>query len=218
MKLDTDNIGLGVAVVGALSLVFAISITTQKPNVINNASNAMTGNMADHHSGGNGNKTYTSLQDNLVGKPSPSFSLSDRDGKTYTSDNLKGKNVILFFNEGIMCYPACWNQIAAFPKDERFKKDDLVVLSVVVDPKENWEKAVKRMPDLAQATVVFDNGAAVSKQFGVLTTPSSMHYGSLPGHTYVVIDKAGVVKHVFDDPNMAIHNDQLVSEIAKLNS
>lgn len=49
----------------------------------------------------------------------------------------------------------------------------------------------------------------------MLKTSSSMHYGSLPGHTYVIIDKEGMVRHVFDDPNMSIHNDQLVAEISK---
>ena len=27
----------------------------------------------------------------------------------------------------------------------------------------------------------------------------------------------GVIKHIFDDPNMSIHNDQLVAELSKLN-
>jgi len=153
---------------------------------------------------------------NLMGKPVPSFTLSDKDGNVYSSENLLGKNIILFFNEGLMCYPACWNQIAAFPKDERFSDDNTVVLSVVVDSKDDWRKAVSQMPELDAATVVFDQGAAVSKKFGVLTLPSSMHYGSLPGHTYIVIDKEGVVSHVFDDPNMALHNDKLAEEISRL--
>ena len=154
--------------------------------------------------------------DNLIGKPTPSFALADKDGKVYSSSELRGKNVILFFNEGLMCYPACWSQIVALAKDERLKDPNTVVLSVVVDPPEEWQKAVSKMPELAVATVVFDQGAVATKQFGMLTTTSSMHYGSLPGHTYVLIDKNGIVKHVFDDPNMAIHNGQLVAELGKL--
>lgn len=154
---------------------------------------------------------------NLIDKPAPAFSLTDSDDKIYSSDNLRGKNVVLFFNEGLMCYPGCWKQIVAFSKDDRFKSDDVAVLSVVVDSKNDWQQAINKMPDLAQATVVFDNGAAVSKTFGVLSLPSSMHPGSLPGHTYVVIDKEGVVRYVFDDPNMGIRNDQIIEELKKLN-
>ncbi|MDP2926736.1 MAG: redoxin domain-containing protein [bacterium] len=159
----------------------------------------------------------TALLNELLDKPAPDFALTDKDGKTYSSNELRGKDVILFFNEGLMCYPACWNQIVALAKDERLKNTDTVVLSVVVDPLVEWQKAIKQMPELAEATVVFDKDAMVSKQFGMLTTASSMHYGSLPGHTFVLIDKKGVIKHVFDDPNMSIHNDQLVAELSKLN-
>jgi len=72
------------------------------------------------------------------------------------------------------------------------------------------------LPLSSPATVVFDKDATVSKQFGLLAVASSMHPGSLPGHTFVLIDKEGVVKHIFDDPNMGIHNDQLVAELNKL--
>ena len=51
----------------------------------------------------------------------------------------------------------------------------------------------------------------------MLTLDSSMHYGSLPGHTYVIIDKEGIVRYVYDDPRMAINNDLLVAELGKLN-
>ena len=159
----------------------------------------------------------------LVGKPAPDFALADKDGKIYSLSaeqaglsELRGKNVVLFFNEGLMCYPACWSQIVALAKDERLKNPDTVVLSVVVDPPAEWQKAIKQMPELAEATVVFDKDAVVSKKFGLLTVASSMHYGSLPGHTFVLIDKGGVVKHIFDDPNMGLHNDQLVAELGKL--
>lgn len=155
--------------------------------------------------------------DELVNTPAPDFALPDLYGKVYSSGELRGKNIVLFFNEGLMCYPACWNQIVALAKDERFKNTDTVVLSVVVDPPGEWQKAIKQMPELAEATVVFDKDAMVSNQFGMLKTASSMHYGSLPGHTFVLIDKEGVIKHIFDDPNMSIHNDQLVTELSTLN-
>lgn len=158
----------------------------------------------------------TARLNELVNKPSPDFTLADKDGKTYSLRELRGKNIILFFNEGLMCYPACWSQIVALSKDEQFKNEDTVVLSVVVDSPQDWQQAVNKMPELAQATVVFDNGASVSKAFGVLSLPSSMHPGSFPGHTYVLIDKKGAVRYVFDDPNMGIRNDQLVAELGKL--
>lgn len=152
----------------------------------------------------------------MIGKSAPQFSLTDINGKEYSSENLKGKNVVLFFNEGLMCYPACWNQIAKFGSDGRFNTDDTVALSVVVDPKAEWGRAIDKMPELAAATTLFDDGGDVSRAFNVLKTESSMHYGSLPGHTYVIIDKAGIVRDVYDDPRMAIRNDEIFTKIQAL--
>ena len=160
-----------------------------------------------------GNGTVSDIND-LVGKPAPQFSLQDRNGVTYTNASLKGKNVVLFFNEGIMCYPACWNQMAALGQ---LDSSNTVALSVVIDQPSDWQSAVQKMPQLGNATVLFDTSKSVSEEYGMLTVNSSMHYGSYPGHTFVVIDKQGIVRYVFDDPNMGIDNDKIANELQSLN-
>ncbi len=152
----------------------------------------------------------------LVNKPLPDIKLTDKDGKTYTALDFKGKYTVLFFNEGLMCYPACWNQMASFGSDQRFNSGEIQAVSVVTDSAKDWQSAIVKMPELAKATTLFDSGANVSRRLGMITTDSSMHRGSLPGHTYVVIDKDGIVRFVFDDPNMAIANDMLFNKIQEL--
>ncbi len=159
----------------------------------------------------------TAQLNSLVGKPMPDIQLSDKDGRVFTVADFKGKNTILFFNEGLMCYPACWNQMVAFGSDQRFNGDQIQAISVVVDSAKDWQTAIAKMPQLAKATTMFDANANASRQLGLLTTNSSMHRGSLPGHTYVVVDKDGIVKYVYDDPNMAIANDMLFAKIEELN-
>lgn len=153
---------------------------------------------------------------NLVGKSAPDFTLESFSGEKITLSSLRGKNIILFFNEGIMCYPSCWNQIAAFAKDTQFKDKNTVILSIVLDSKDKWQEAIKKMPDLAGATILLDPDKKVSNLYGVLNLPSSMHRGQFPGHTYVVIDKNGVVRFVNDDPAMAVRNQELANEINSL--
>ena len=185
-------------------------------NSANSARINQTASTDDHH--GSGSMAANSDQLNaLVGKPMPGIELKDKDGKTYTATDFKGKNTVLFFNEGLMCYPACWNQIAAFGSDERFNSGEIQAISVVVDSASDWQRAVAKMPQLAKANTMFDTGAGASGRLGMLATASSMHRGSLPGHTYVVIDKEGVVRYVFDDPNMAMANDMLFGKIGELN-
>lgn len=177
---------------------------------------ASADNMGDHHAAPSGAQN-TDMLNSLLNKPLPSIELRDRDGKVYTSDNFKGKYTVLFFNEGLMCYPACWNQIASFGNDERFNSAEVQAISVVVDSASEWERAIAKMPPLAKANTMFDLNAMASKELGMLTTASSMHRGSLPGHTYVLIDKDGIVRYVFDDPNMAMANNILFNKISELN-
>ncbi len=152
----------------------------------------------------------------MVGQPAPDFELPSYDGETYRLSELKGKNVVLFFNEGLMCYPACWNQIAAFGDDPRFDNKDTVTLSIVPDPKEGWNEAVEYMPELGRGTLLLDSDKAVSSQYDAMNVPSSMHRGDMPGHTYLVIDKEGIVRYVYDDVEMGLRNDMLAEELDKL--
>lgn len=169
--------------------------------------------MASHHGGSV--TTDATVFNSLIGKPAPDFTLETYDGNEIALSSLKGKNVILFFNEGLMCYPACWNQIAAFGKDTELGKK-VVVLNITTDPKNNWKQAIDKMPELAEAKVIFDTSRQVSTTYGVLTLPSSMHKGQFPGHSYVLIDKDGIVKFVRDDIQMAVRNQELSVEIDKL--
>ena len=69
-----------------------------------------------------------------------------------------------------------WNQIVAFSKDDRFKNDDIVTLSVVVDSKESWQQAIDKMPELAQATVVLITARLFQKRLA----PCRCHLRCIP--------------------------------------
>jgi len=179
-----------------------------------NNDNQESDHPAEHHEG---QSVYEDKFNALVGKQAPDFTLYSYDDKKVTLSEQKGKKVVLFFTEGVMCYPSCWNQIAAFGKDDVFKKEDTIVFSVVVDTKNEWEKAIDKMPELSSATILHDTSKNVSKEYGVLSLPSSMHKGQFPGHTYLVIDKEGIIRFIKDDPQMAVRNDELTTELEKLN-
>lgn len=161
----------------------------------------------------------------LIGKPLPAIQFPDKDGRSYDLSSFKGKNMVLFFNEGIGCYPACWDQMASFGTDPRFNSEDSVAFSVVTDTPQDWQTAFAKMPDLAKAIILFDSGASashhtvptdtVSYRLGMLSMGSSMHTGIMPGHTYIMVDKQGIVRDVYDDPNMAMNNDKLFEMISK---
>ncbi len=149
---------------------------------------------------------------NAVGQQAPDFTLTKQDGSKFKLSDYKNKTVILFFNEGAMCYPACWDQIASFGSDQRFNNEDVIAVSVVIDYKEKWDQIIRAQPKYGAGTILFDANTAVSRSYDVLNVPSSMHKGTNPGHTYFII-KNGIISYVMDDPNMALNNDKLALEI-----
>lgn len=151
-----------------------------------------------------------------MGQKAPDFELASIDGTTFKLNDYRGKNIILFFNEGARCYPACWDQIAQFGNDLRFNTENVTAFSIVTDSKNQWLDIVRKTPNMAKAKILFDTSRSVSKAYDVLYLNSPMHPGSLPGHTYLIIDKDGIIRYTLDDPNMAIANDKLIKEIEKL--
>ena len=170
--------------------------------------------MADHHKPAQAKPS--GFFGNAVGKQAPDFELQDINGNVVKLSDYEGKNVVLFFNEGSMCYPACWDQMAAFGNDERFNRDDVAALSIVVDSISQWQQILQKVPQMSKSKILFDSIKKVSAEYDVLYTDSSMHKGSYPGHTYFIIDKDMNIRYTFDDPAMAIQNDRIAAEIAKL--
>lgn len=167
----------------------------------------------DHHKP---QPTNSAVFESLLNKSAPDFSLPEFDGKNVSLKDFRGKNVILFFNEGLMCYPACWNQVVAFGQDKNFGAKNTVILNITVDSKDDWKKAIDKMPELSGNTVLLDPDRSVSNLYGILTLNSSMHRGQFPGHTYIIIDKDGVVRFTKDDAEMAVRNEELLDQIEKL--
>ncbi len=151
-----------------------------------------------------------------VGKKAPAFNTEDISGATVNLNDYKGKVVVLFFNEGSMCYPACWDQIKSLANDARFNSDKITAFSIVGDPRSDWQEIIKKVPELVSAKFLLDTTKAVSSAYDVLSLPSSMHPGSSPGHTFFIIDKEGIVRYTLDDKNMGIDNDKIFGEVQKL--
>ena len=209
------NKGVMYIIVVSLVLLGGLSLMFSKKDT----STSIETETETHHDVGMSNPTPLPTGEKLsfkkaVGEEAPDFSLESISGETITLSDYRGKMVVLFFNEGSMCYPACWNQIQEFTQDARFNKDDVEVFSLVIDSKKQWERIVSETQGFAGAQILFDTTRAVSVSYDVLSLTSSMHPGTIPGHTYFVIDTEGIIRYAFDDPNMAIRNDLIFSELS----
>lgn len=158
---------------------------------------------------------FSTLSD-MIGKPAPDFSLKDQKGQEFKLSALRGKKIVLFFNEGIMCYPACWNQMAALGSDQQLNSTSVVAASIVTDSLSEWGSAFTKMPELTKGTILFDSDSSVSRTYGMLSLESSMHKGMKPGHTFVIIDPQGIIRYTKDDPQMGIRNNELDTQIKRV--
>ncbi|MGH9977775.1 MAG: peroxiredoxin family protein, partial [Nitrososphaeraceae archaeon] len=119
----------------------------------------------------------------------PSFTLHATTGQNISLSDYKGKeNVLLYFQEGIMCDP-CWRQVEDIQKEYgKFKSLDIEVLTITVDP---LNALIKESQKRGITLPVLDDGVdlSVSKAYDVLD--QSMHPGSRPGHTFILVGKDG---------------------------
>lgn len=214
MKENKQNLILIAGVTGIIILLIVIFASLSNNSNKEPEQQAVgQQDMSSHHqSQASSEEAFNALLD----KKAPNFDLESYDGKRYNLEKLKGKKVVIFFTEGLMCYPSCWNQMAAFGQDKAFNNPDVVTLNIAVDSKSEWTDAVNKMPELAKAIVLFDTDRNVSNKYGTLTLPSSMHKGQFPGHTYLILDREGTVKYLFDDVQMGVRNEELKKELDKI--
>ncbi|MGI8439767.1 MAG: peroxiredoxin family protein [Thermoleophilaceae bacterium] len=129
------------------------------------------------------------------GKQAPPIRLPSTRGTTFDLASRRGKTVMLYFQEGLMCQP-CWDQmrdLEAQPDKLRSLGIDEVV-SVTTDP---IDQIQQKVADEGLSTpVLSDPDLAVSRAY------SANLYGmmgdSRDGHSFVVVGPDGRIRHRAD--------------------
>lgn len=152
-----------------------------------------------------------------VGSPAPNFSLPDTSGGTFRLSEYRGKsNVLLFFNEGLSCQP-CLTQMRDLDQINTQLADMKVLLvSITGDQLQlliDWTKS----SGPRYGMVVSDQGLAVSRMYDMLGADVSMMPGTAPGHTFILVNEAGIIvwRQDYGPYNMYIPNDQIIAAVRK---
>ena len=146
-----------------------------------------------------------------VGDTAPEVSLQNQDGKTIHLSDYKGKkNVVLYFYPKAET-PGCTKESCAFRDSFTvFTDAGAEVVGISSDtPEEQKKFATKyRLP----FNLLSDLNGKTRKVFGVPTT-----LGLLPGRVTYIIDKKGVVRHIFNSQfNATKHVDEALKIIKEL--
>ena len=140
-------------------------------------------------------------------KTAPDFTLTDTTGQEVALSDYRGSNVVLYFNEGAGCQ-SCLVQMAEIEKEAAALKDlNVTVLPIVMNTR---EQITADMQANGVATPFLLDDGTVSQAYGTLG--KGMHAG-LPGHSFVLIDKAGEQRWYGEYPSMWLSPDQLMTEL-----
>ena len=147
-----------------------------------------------------------------LGDAAPELTLSTQSGEQITLAQYRGKNAVVLFFYPKDGTPVCTKEACAFRDAyEDFVEADAVVIGVSGDSADRHQSfaANHRLPFV----LVSDTDARARRAFGV---PKSM--GLLPGRVTYVIDKEGIIRHVFNSQFAADrHVEEALDSIRKLN-
>lgn len=161
-----------------------------------------------------GKSQQTEASGERVGSgPAPAFSEQDvSSGEQITSSSLRGKNVLLFFSEGVMCQ-ACFEQIQSLQQNSaELRRRDLTLINITTDPADVLREAVSAY-DIT-TPMISDESRGMSSAYGAIG--QGMHPDT-DGHTFVLIDRSGRIRWRKDYTTMFVQPDRLFAEIPKVN-
>ena len=126
-----------------------------------------------------------------VGSVAPDFTLPSQSGEMVSLEDFLGHRPVVLFFYPKDDSPGCTKQVCAFRDDyEEFGRLDAEVIGISSDSVESHRSfsAKHHLP----YTLVSDEGGKVRRLYGVPNT-----LGLFPGRVTYVIDREGVVRHVF---------------------
>jgi peroxiredoxin Q/BCP len=146
-----------------------------------------------------------------VGSVAPDFTLPDQTGAAVSLKTLVGKkNIVLYFYPKDDT-PGCTKESCAFRDSYTvFQEAGAEVIGISSDSPESHQKfaAKYQLP----FTLLSDSGSQVRKLYGVPAT-----LGLLPGRVTYVIDRQGIVRHIFNSQlNFQAHVDEALKILKQL--
>ncbi len=127
-----------------------------------------------------------------VGAPAPDFTLPNQEGQPVSLEDYKGKSAVVLYFYPKDNTPGCTAEACSFRDSyDVFKEAGAEVIGVSSDSEGSHQSFAARhgLPFV----LLSDQGGKVRKLYGVPST-----FGLLPGRVTYVIDKDGIVRHVFN--------------------
>jgi peroxiredoxin Q/BCP len=126
-----------------------------------------------------------------VGTVAPDFTLPSQAGEMVSLKDFSGRKPVVLFFYPKDDSPGCTKEVCAFRDNfEEFSKLDVQVIGISSDSVESHRRFAAKH-DLS-FPLLSDEGGNIRRLYGVPKT-----FGLIPGRVTYIIDKEGVVRHVF---------------------
>lgn len=149
----------------------------------------------------------------VAGDKAPEFTLASVNGSSFTlSNHLNKSAVLLFFNEGLTCSP-CLQQMVDIDRNySTFSEMGLTVVSITTNSMSDM-KTWAQNAGITRMMVLPDPTQQVDREYGTLYA-GSMHAGSAPGHTFILVGRNGTVLWREDyGPSMYVPMNELIASV-----
>ena len=149
------------------------------------------------------------------GQSLPKFQLSDSDGNTVKSNELKGKKLVIYFYPKDFT-PGCTIEADEFSKDyNKFQKAGIEIVGISKDDVESHKKFCNKMK--IPYILLADTETKVSKMFGVWGKKKFMgkEYMGIIRSTFLVNDNGKIFK-VFEKVKAKGHSKEVLEAYASV--
>lgn len=141
-----------------------------------------------------------------AGGAATDFTLASTAGGSVSLTDYRGRDVLLYFNEGVGC-DACFYQTAELEQNaDELANAGLTLLPIVMNPVADTARELQRFGLTTPYLIDADGG--VSRAYDMLGKGMHAH---LPGHGFVLIDETGEVRWKMEYPSMFVSADDLLS-------
>lgn len=146
-----------------------------------------------------------------IGDKAPLFTLPTDSNELLSLQNLKGKNVILYFYPKDDT-PGCTKEACDFRDSFPLLKDNVVILGISKDSPASHQK-FKQKYDLP-FTLLSDKDAKVCEAYGVIN-PKSMFGKTFLGiqRSTFLIDENGIIQRIWRKVKVPQHVEAVLNEI-----
>lgn len=151
-----------------------------------------------------------------AGSPAPGFTLTSGTGQQVSLTDFRGRNVLLYFQEGLSCQP-CWDQIKDLENNQAALKTAGVdaVVSITTDPAALIGR--KATDEGLSTPVLSDPDLQVSRAY------NANKYGMMgemrDGHSFVLVGPDGIIRWRADyggapDYTMMLPTQKMLADLA----